>query len=59
MTYYILFEKGGGDQQVSFHNLQKFCTVTDLESPEITSCPIDVTMDNSPGDCFKAYTYKI
>ncbi len=40
-----------------FHNLQKFCTVTDLESPEITSCPIDVTMDNSPGDCFKAYTY--
>ena len=40
-----------------FHNLQKFCTVTDLESPEITSCPVDVVMDNSPGDCFKAYTY--
>ena len=41
----------------NLHNVQKFCTVTDLESPEITSCPIDVTMDNSPGDCFKVYTY--
>ena len=38
----------------NLHNVQKFCTVTDLESPEINSCPIDVTMDNSPGDCFKA-----
>ena len=41
----------------NLHNVQKFCTVTDLESPEINSCPIDVTMDNSPGDCFKVYTY--
>ena len=38
-------------------NLQKFCTVSDLEAPEITSCPSNITLQNSPGNCFRNYTY--
>ena len=38
-------------------NLQKFCTVSDLEAPEITSCPSNVTLQNSPGDCYRNYSY--
>ena len=37
------------------HNIQKFCTVTDLESPVITSCQVDVVMDNSPEIALKLY----
>ena len=32
----------------SFFNEQKFCTLTDLESPTFTTCPTDLSLIISP-----------
>ena len=38
-------------------NLQKFCTNTDLESPEFSSCPTDVTIILDENNCSSIYNF--
>ena len=38
-------------------NLQKFCTNTDLESPEFSSCPTDVTIILDGNSCSSIYNF--
>ena len=38
-------------------NQQKFCTNTDLESPEFSSCPTDVTISLDGSNCSSIYNF--
>jgi len=38
-------------------NQQKFCTNTDLESPEFSSCPTDITISLDGNNCSSIYTF--
>ena len=41
----------------SLFNQQKFCTNTDLESPEFSSCPTDVTITLDGNNCSSIYNF--